>query len=290
MGVLSRIEVNALVNRKTSNILLHTIIIAGSLIMIYPLLWMFVSSFKENTEIFINTSLVPQKVTFENYIQGWAGLSGYTFGTFFMNTFFLVGMCIVGTLFSCSMAAYAFARLNFFMKKIFFAIMLTTLMLPFHVTVIPQYIMFNKFGWINSYLPIIVPKFLGVEAFFIFLIVQFIRSLPRELDQAAEIDGCGPIKMYWYVIIPLTIPALMTTSIFTFIWTWNDFFSQLLYISELRLYPVALALRMFTDSMGDNSWGSLFAMSILSLVPVFSVFIFFQRYLIEGISTGALKG
>ncbi|MDF2962830.1 MAG: sugar transporter permease [Paenibacillus sp.] len=258
--------------------------------MVYPLLWMLISSFKDNTEIFTNTSLIPDTVTFDNYKQGWAGLSGYTFGTFFMNTFYLVAASIIGTLISCSMAAYAFARLSFFMKKGWFAIMLTTLMLPFHVTVIPQYIMFNKFGWINSYWPLILPKFFGVEAFFIFLIVQFIRSLPRELDQAAEIDGCGPVKMYWYLIIPLTIPALMTTSIFTFIWTWNDFFSQLLYVSDIKLFPVALALRMFTDSMGDNSWGALFAMSILSLVPVFAIFIFFQRYLIEGISTGGLKG
>jgi multiple sugar transport system permease protein len=258
--------------------------------MIYPLLWMFVSSFKDNTEIFANTSLIPHNITFDNYKQGWAGLSGYTFGTFFLNSFFIAIMCIIGNLISCSMAAYAFSRLNFFLKKVFFAIMLMTLMLPFHVTVIPQYIMFNKFGWVNTYWPLILPKFLGVEAFFIFLIVQFIRSLPLELDQAAKIDGCGPIKMYGYLILPLTLPALMTTSIFTFIWTWNDFFSQLLYISELRLYPIALALRMFTDSMGDNSWGSLFAMSILSLVPVFSIFIIFQRYLIEGITTGGLKG
>ncbi|TDF99794.1 carbohydrate ABC transporter permease [Paenibacillus piri] len=275
---------------KSRRIALHVLIICGCLIMIYPLLWMLVSSFKENTEIFTNTSLIPEKITFDNYKQGWKGLSGYTFGTFFANTLFLVAMCIIGTLISCSMAAYAFARLQFFMKKAFFSIMLMTLMLPFHVTVIPQYIMFNKFGWVNTYWPLILPKFFGVEAFFIFLIVQFIRSLPRELDQAAEIDGCGPFKMYWHLIIPLTVPALMTSSIFTFIWTWNDFFSQLLYVSEIKLFPVALALRMFTDSMGDNSWGALFAMSILSLVPVFAIFIFFQRYLIEGISTGGLKG
>jgi multiple sugar transport system permease protein len=275
---------------KTSRVFLHVFIICGCIIMIYPLAWMFVSSFKENTEIFTNTSLIPNKITFENYKQGWAGLSGFTFGRFFLNTFLLVGASIIGTLISCSMAAYAFARLNFVMKKIFFAIMLMTLMLPFHVTVIPQYIMFNKFGWVNTYWPLIIPKFLAVEGFFIFLIVQFIRSLPRELDQAAEIDGCGPIRMYWYLIIPLSVPALMTTTIFTFIWTWNDFFSQLLYISGLHLYTIALALRMFTDSMGDNSWGALFAMSILSLVPVFAMFIFFQRYLIEGIATGGLKG
>jgi len=275
---------------KASRYFLHAFIIAGCVIMLYPLLWMFVSSFKENTEIFTNTSLIPHKITFENYRQGWAGLSGVTFGTFFLNTFFLVALCIIGNLISCSMAAYAFGRLKFFLRQAFFAIMLSTLMLPFHVTVIPQYIMFNKFGWVNTYLPLVLPKFLGVEAFFVFLIVQFIRSLPRELDQAAEIDGCGPIKMYLHIILPLTLPALMTTSIFTFIWTWNDFFSQLLYISNIQRFPIALALRMFTDSMGDNSWGALFAMSILSLVPVFAMFIFFQRYLIEGISTGGLKG
>ena len=279
-----------MVKSKASKYALHVFIIAGCVIMIYPLLWMFVSSFKPTTDIFTNTSLIPQSVTWDNYRQGWAGLSGITFGTFFLNTFLLVGLCIIGNLISCSMAAYAFGRLRFFMKRAFFAIMLATLMLPFHVTVIPQYIMFNTFGWVNTYLPLVLPKFLGTEAFFIFLIVQFIRSLPRELDQAAEIDGCGPIKMYWYIMIPLTVPALMTTSLFTFIWTWNDFFSQLLYISNIERFPIALALRMFTDSLGDNNWGALFAMSILSLVPVFCVFIFFQKYLIEGISTGALKG
>jgi multiple sugar transport system permease protein len=267
----------------------HIPIIAGCLIMLYPLIWMFVSSFKVNTEIFTNTSLIPTKITFENYIQGWKGVSGVTFATFFKNTFFITFMSIIGTLISCSMAAYAFSRLNFALKKVFFAIMLTTLMLPFHVTVIPQYIMFNKLGWINSYLPLIVPKFFG-EGFFIFLIVQFIRSLPKELDQAAAIDGCGPIRLYWYLILPLTVPALITTTIFTFIWTWNDFFSQLLYISDIRLFTIALALRLFTDSMGESSWGALFAMSILSLIPVFLMFVFFQKYLIEGIAAGGVKG
>jgi multiple sugar transport system permease protein len=275
---------------RPSRILLHIVILAGCLIMVYPLLWMLVSSFKNNTDIFTDPSLIPKSITFENYKTGWAGLSGNTFGRFFLNTFFVAAVSIIGTLVSCSMAAYAFGRLEFFMKKVFFAIMLMTLMLPFHVTVIPQYIMFNKFGWINSYLPLTVPKFFAVEAFFIFLIVQFIRSLPRELDQAAKIDGCGPVKMYGYLILPLTLPALVTSAIFTFIWTWNDFFSQLLYLSGINMYTVALALRMFTDSSGDSSWGALFAMSILSLVPVFVVFIFFQRYLIEGIAAGGLKG
>lgn len=275
---------------RTRRVALHLIIIAGCLIMVYPLLWMLVSSFKPNAQIFADTSLLPSSVTLENYRIGWSGLSGYTFGSFFRNTFLLVALSIAGTLVSCSMAAYAFGRLEFALRKIWFALMLTTMMLPFHVTVIPQYIMFNSLDWINTYLPLTVPKFFAAEAFFIFLIVQFIRSLPSELDQAAKIDGCGPIRMYVSLILPLTLPALVTSAIFTFIWTWNDFFSQLLYLSGIRMYTVALALRMFTDSTGDSSWGALFAMSILSLVPVFAMFIFFQKYLIEGIAAGGVKG
>jgi len=165
-----------------------------------------------------------------------------------------------------------------------------TLMLPFHVTIIPQYIIFNSLEWVNTYLPLTLPRFFAVEGFFIFLLVQFMRGIPSELEQAAKIDGCGPIRIYWYLMMPLSLPAIVTTMIFTFIWTWNDFFGQLLYISNIDLYTVALGLRMFLDSSGKSAWGSMFAMSTLSLVPLFAVFIFFQRYLIEGITTGGVKG
>ncbi|GGH82433.1 multiple sugar transport system permease protein [Pullulanibacillus pueri] len=275
---------------KPRRLLLHVIIICIGLIMLYPLLWMIMSSFKESTEIFQSNSFWPKKFTLSNYIEGWTGLSGFTFGRFFLNSFFLVAMCIIGNLLSCSMAAYAFAKLSFAFKSVFFALMLGTLMLPFHVTVVPQYIVFKHLGWINTYLPLIVPKFLGVEGFFIFLMVQFMRTIPKDLSEAAEIDGCGPIRMYWKLILPLALPALITTMIFTFIWTWNDFFSQLLYLSDVKMYTVALGLRMFLDAMGQSSWGALFAMSTLSLIPLFVIFIFFQRYLIEGITAGSIKG
>ncbi|MFV2047600.1 carbohydrate ABC transporter permease [Metabacillus sp. YM-086] len=275
---------------KPKNIGLHAVIILIGVIMLYPLLWMVSSSFKEATEIFKNISFLPTSVTFENYVEGWSGLSGVSFSKFFLNTFILVVFCIIGNVISCSMAAYAFARLEFTLKKVLFAIMLVTMMLPFHVTVIPQYIMFNKLDWINTYIPLILPKFLAVDGFFIFLMVQFIRSIPRDLDEAAKIDGCGPIKMFYKLIMPLALPAVITTIIFTFIWTWNDFFSQLLYLSDIKLYTVALGLRMFLDAMGQNSWGALFAMSTLSLIPLFIIFIFFQKYLIEGITTGGVKG
>lgn len=277
-------------SKQLKKLLIHIVIIVIGLGMLYPLLWLFSSSFKPNTEIFQSNAFFPKMFTLENYRQGWAGLSGVTFGKFFANSFILVGFCIVGNVIACSMAAFAFARLKFALRNMWFAIMLVTMMLPFHVTVIPQYIIFNSLDLVNSYVPLILPKFLAVEGFFVFLIVQFIRSIPRDLDEAVKMDGCGPIKLYLYLIIPLSLPALVTTTIFTFIWTWNDFFGQLLYISEINLYTVALGLRMFLDAMGQNSWGALFAMSILSLIPLFSIFIFFQRYLIEGIATGGLKG
>nr|WP_263324754.1 carbohydrate ABC transporter permease [Neobacillus sp. Marseille-Q6967] len=275
---------------KISKLMTHAGIILVGILMLYPLIWMVSSSFKENVDIFKGASFWPETFILDNYIQGWQGLSGFTFGKFFANSFFIAIVAIIGNVISCSMAAYAFSRLDFAFKKVFFAIMLVTLMLPFHVTVIPQYIMFNKLEWINTYLPLTLPKFLATEGFFIFLMVQFMRTIPLELEEAAKMDGCGPIKIYWYLIMPLSIPALITTMIFTFIWTWNDFFTQLLYLSDIKLYTVAVGLRMFVDSMGESSWGALFAMSTLSLVPLFAVFIFFQKYLIEGITAGGVKG
>lgn len=275
---------------RVSKLFMHVAIISVGILMLYPLIWMVSSSFKENVDIFKGESFWPETFILNNYIQGWEGLSGFSFGTFFMNSFFICIVAIIGNVISCSMAAYAFSRLDFAFKKVFFAIMLITLMLPFHVTVIPQYIMFNKLEWINTYLPLTLPKFLATEGFFIFLMVQFMRTIPKELEEAAKMDGCGPIKIYWYLIMPLSLPAIITTMIFTFIWTWNDFFTQLLYLSDIKLYTVAVGLRMFVDSMGESSWGALFAMSTLSLIPLFAVFIFFQKYLIEGITAGGVKG
>jgi pectin-derived oligosaccharide transport system permease protein len=278
------------VRSRVNRMLIYLVVIAGCFVMLYPLLWLLVSSFKDNTEIFRNTSLIPEQFTLQNYVIGWRGVSGVTFTTFFLNSFYVVGLAVIGTVVSCSMAGYAFARLRFSGKKFFFTIMLAMLMLPFHVTLIPQYILFNRLGWINTYLPLFLPQFLATQGFFVFLLVQFIRSIPREIDQSAQIDGCGPIRTYLYLIMPLSVPALMTTLILQFIWKWNDFFSPLLYLSELRKFTVSLALRMFVDAMGGSSWGALFAMSVLSLVPVFLAFIIFQGYLIEGITTGSVKG
>ena len=279
-----------MINLKRRTILLHIPIILFGLIMLYPLVWMLSASFKTNNEIFQGLNFFPQSPTFANYVIGWKGVSGYSFGRFFFNSFLIACMCIVGNVLSCSMAAYAFAKLDFRLKKVFFSIMMVTLMLPFHVRLIPQYIVFSKIGWVNTYLPLILPRFFAVEGFFIFLLVQFMRNISNELLEAPRIDGCGTFRIYTSFIMPLSVPALVTVAIFTFIWTWNDFLSQIIYLSNPATFTVSLALRMFIDSTGTSSWGSLFAMSCLSLVPLFSMFIIFQRYLIEGIVTGSIKG
>jgi multiple sugar transport system permease protein len=275
---------------KFRSLTFHAFIIFFGIFMIYPLIWMLSSSFKPQTDIFTGFSFWPKDPTLDNYINGWKGVSGFVFGRFFLNSMFIACICIIGNILSCSMAAYAFSKLKFKLNKILFSIVLLTLMLPFHVKLIPQYVIYMRLGWVNTYLPFIVPRFFAVEGFFVFLLVQFMRTISNELLEAPRIDGCNTFDIYLRFMMPLSVPGLVTVAIFTFIWTWNDFFSQMIYLSSPSKFTVSLALRMFIDATGQSSWGSLFAMSSLSLVPLFIVFILFQQYLIEGIQSGSLKG
>ncbi|AWS41670.1 carbohydrate ABC transporter permease [Streptosporangium sp. 'caverna'] len=274
--------------RPAPRLVRHLLLIVAGLFMLYPLLWMVSSSLKPEDLIFREPGLIPTAVTVENYTQGWDALK-HSFGYYLWNSAVITSLAVIGNLVACSLAAYAFARLEFPLKKMWFAIMLGSIMLPHHVTVVPQYIVFAKIDWINTIWPIVVPKFLATDAFFIFLMVQFIRTLPRELDEAAAIDGAGYWRTFIQVILPLCIPALATTGIFTFIWTWNDFFSQNLYLTNSDNLTVAVALRQFMDSGGDSSWGPLFAMSIISLGPIFGFFLAGQKYLVRGMATTGLK-
>lgn len=270
------------------SLLKHAGLIAVSLIMIYPLLWLVVSSFKPNSEIFRDLALWTANPTLENYISGWNALQ-HPFGVFLTNSFIISAVAIIGNLFSCSLAAYAFARLRFKGRNLLFAIMLGGIMLPFQVVLVPQFTIFRELGWINTFLPLLVPKFLATEAFFIFLMVQFVRGIPREIFEAARIDGAGQFRMYAQITLPLMVPALATTSIFTFIWTWGDFFGPLLYLRLPELFPVSVALKGFIDAQAASNYGSMFAMSTVSLVPLFIVFLFGQRYLIKGFATTGIK-
>lgn len=270
--------------------MLHVLLIAGAIVMIYPLIWMIGASLNSDQAIFSNNSLNPFPTTlhFENYVKGWVA-SGTTFGTFFLNSFIICIGAIVGNLFSCSLAAYSFARMKFKLRGVWFALMLGTLLLPSQVTLVPQYVFFHALGWTNSILPLIVPKFFAVESFFVFLMIQFIRGIPIELEQAAMVDGASRFQIFSRIILPLLSPALVTTTIFTFIWTYNDFFGQLIYLSSQSQFTVALGLQSFLDASGESAWGPMFAMTTLSLVPVFLLFIFFQKRLIEGVATTGLK-
>ncbi len=267
----------------------HAVLIAASFMMLYPLLWMAASAFKPEAIIFTDLSIVPPSLNPRNFFDGWYALEA-SFSRFYWNSLVVAVLVVIGNVVSCSMAAFAFAKLEFRGKKLFFAMMMATLMLPYHVTLIPQYVLFLNIGWVDTILPLVVPKFMAVDAFFIFLMVQFFRGLPRELDEAAMIDGCGPWRIFFTIILPLSKPVLATAAIFSFLWTWNDFFGPLIYLNDIANYTVPLALRAFVDTTGQSAWGQLFAMSTLALAPIFIFFLLFQRLIIEGVAMSGLKG
>jgi multiple sugar transport system permease protein len=275
--------------RRGRRWLTHLALIVGALVMVYPLLWMVGGSFKGEQDIFSQLNPLPSSLDPRNYIAGWTATDP-TFTRFYFNSMVIALLAVAGNVIACTLTAYAFARLEFRGKKAFFGIMLGSIMLPAHALLIPQYVLFFNLGWVNTYLPLVVPKFLATDAFFIFLMVQFIRTIPRTLDEAAMIDGCGKVRIFSRIILPLTGPVLITTMIFTFIWTYNDFFAQLIYLSYPSSETVPVALRRFVDATGDSSYGQLLAMSVLSLVPTFIVFLLAQRRIVEGIATTGLKG
>ncbi len=276
-------------SKARSKLMMHGFLILFALIMLYPLIWIAVSSLKPSNIIFSDTSIIPRHFEWENYANGWAGVAA-PFKVFFANSFVIATLAVIGNVLSCSFVAYAFARLSFSFKAPLFALMMMTIMLPLHATLIPQYILFNWLGWVNTILPIVTPKFLAVDAFFVFLMIQFIRGIPRELDEAAAIDGAGPIRIYFSIILPLLTPALVTTAVFTFLWTYEDFLTPLIYLTSIENYTVPQGLRLLQASRGASTWGAMLAMSLLSLVPMFVVFFIFQRKLIDGIATTGLKG
>ncbi|CAN7349190.1 carbohydrate ABC transporter permease [Paenibacillus sp. LjRoot56] len=260
------------------------------LIMVYPLIWLFFASFKANNEIFGTLSLFPKHVVWNSYAKGWQGSGQFTFGVFLFNTIKMVVPVVLFTLLSSTVVAYGFARFNFPLKNVLFAIMISTLMLPNAVIIIPRYILFKEFGWLNSYLPFTIPALFACYPFFIFMLVQFFRGLPRELDESATIDGCNSFSILTRILLPLCKPALFSAAIFQFIWTWNDFFNSLIYINSVKKFTLALGLRMSLDVSSAAMWNEVMAMSIVAIVPCVMIFFFAQKYFVEGIATTGLKG
>jgi multiple sugar transport system permease protein len=275
---------------KFATVVWVVVLIAVVAVVLYPLAWMFAASFKPNSEFGSNQGFFPLAPTIDNYIKVFDGVAGIPLATFFLNSLLLAVGAVVGTVISSSMAAYAFARLEFRGRPLFFAIMIGTLLLPFHVLIIPQYMIFRNLDMIDTYWPLLIGKFLATEAFFVFLMVQFIRQLPRELDEAARIDGAGHPRIFLSITLPLIKPALISSSIFAFIWSWNDFLGPLLYLNTPEKYPLPLALRIFNDQTSVSDYGATIAVSVLALLPVLLFFIVFQRFLVEGVATQGLKG
>ena len=277
-------------HRLVPTFLRHLFVGGLALIMLYPIIWLAVSSLKPSDEIFATAqSLIPSRFVWSNYASGWSGFAGNTFTTFFKNSFLIAVAATVGAVASSALVAYSLSRVQFVGRTFWFGCVMMTMMLPHDVTVIPQYVMFSALQWLGSFKPVIVPSFFGMP-FFIFLIMQFIRTIPPELDEAAKIDGCNRYTIFFRIIVPLIVPALMTSAIFSFYWKWDDFLNPLLYLNRPQLYPVSLALKLFLDGESLNNWGGMFAMSTLSLLPVVIVFFVFQRFIVEGISTSGLKG
>lgn len=277
--------------KKIKAAVYHILVFGFGLIMIYPLIWMIMSSFKATDTIFTTAgSLIPKKFIFSNYSTGWKGFGNVGFATFIKNSIFISVVGTIGTIASSALVGYGFARFNFRGKKILFAAMLLSMMLPAQVLMIPQYLWYQKLGWVGSYMPLTVPYYFAIQGFFVYLITNFIEGIPKELDEAAKIDGCSYWGIFTMVICPLIVPAVVTGCIFSFMWRWDDFLSALLYISKSAQYPVSLALKLFCDPGSSSDYGAMFAMATVSIVPSVLIFLFFQKYLVEGISTSGLKG
>ena len=276
--------------RTLATVVWVVVLVAVVAVVLYPLAWMIAASFKPNSEFGSNQGFFPQDATIDNYIKVLSGVAGIPLATFFLNSLLLAVGAVIGTVISSSMAAYAFARLNFRGRPLFFTVMIGTLLLPFHVLIIPQYMIFRNLEMVDTYWPLLIGKFLATEAFFVFLMVQFIRQLPRELDEAARIDGAGHPRIFFSITLPLIKPALISSSIFAFIWSWNDFLGPLLYVNSPDKYPLPLALRVFNDQTSTSDYGATIAVSVLALLPVLLFFIVFQRFLVEGVATQGIKG
>lgn len=268
----------------------YALLFAVGFLMLYPLIWLVGASFKTNSEIFSSAGFLPESPTLDGYLKGWQTSTPYTFGRFFWNSFLIILPKVIGTAISCTMAAYAFARFDFPFKKVLFGSVIAVLLLPNVVTRIPQYILFRDLGWLDTFLPLWVPSALAGDAFFVFMLVQFLRSLPRDMEEAARVDGANSLQTLVFIVVPMLAPALISVCLFQFMWTMNDFLGPLIYISSVDKYPVSLALKLSIDTTEAFEWNRILAMSVLTITPALVVFFAAQRYFIEGISAGGRKG
>lgn len=274
-----------------ARVLYYGMMIAASFLMLYPIIWMVFSSFKPTNTVFSTAGeLIPKQWTFENYANGFRGFSGVPFWRFLINSLIISVLATIGTVFSSAIVAYSLSRLRFRMRKLLFVLVLGTMMLPAQVLLVPQYLWYQKLGWTNSYLPLIVPYWFAIQGFFVYLFMSFMDDIPHSLDEAAKLDGCSYYGIFFRVILPLLKPAIVTATIFSFMWRWDDFLSALMYVSDTQWYPASLALKLFTDPGTTSDYGAMIAMCCVSLVPSIIIFAVFQKQLVQGTNSSGLKG
>lgn len=277
-------------NQEQPPLLRYLVLGCIALIMLYPLIWLVGASFKSNSEIFSSAGFWPQRLDFGAYAAGWKTSTEYTFATYFFNSFLITIPKIIVTVISCVLVAYAFARFEFWGKKLMFGIMVSTMMLPLIILRMPQYLMFRELGWLDTYLPLIVPSAFATDTFFVFMLVQFLRAIPRDMEEAALIDGCNALQLLWHIIVPMLKPAIISVIVFQFIWTMNDFMGPLIYLASVENYPVSLALKMSIGATEEVEWGNVIAISVVALLPSIAVFFAAQKHFIEGATTSGVKG
>lgn len=292
---LSSAAANAENNRtlrreKINAFIRYTVLIVVGFMMLYPLLWMFTASLKPNHEIFTSMSLIPKEWSLDGFINGWKTGTEFTFGHYIINTFLYVLPKVFLTVVSSTIVAYGFARFEIPFKKFWFATLIATILLPQTVLLIPQYLMFREMGLLDSYLPLYLPLAFATQGFFVFMLVQFLRGIPTDMEEAAMIDGCNSFQVLWHVVVPVIRPAIISVALFQFMWSVNDFLGPLIYVSSVEKYPIALALKMSIDVTEGARWNEILAMASIAIIPSIIVFFMSQKYFVEGVSNSGIKG
>ena len=276
-------------NKTLDKFFSYLIIVIIGLVLLYPIIYMFFGTFKSNEEIFGSTKLLTQRSTVVNYIEGWTG-TAMSYTKYFANTALMVIPTTLLTVASSAFVAYGFARFRFPGKKILFGVLVATLMLPNSVLIVPRYLLYNQFGWLDSYMPFYVQALFACNSFFVYQIVQFMRGLPKDLDESAYIDGCGTFRVFWQILLPLMKPAIFSAGLFQFMWTYNDYFNPLIYLNSTNKYVISLALRSTLDAESVVVWGKVLAMAFVAVIPLVILFFAAQKYFVEGIATSGMKG
>ncbi len=269
----------------------YLVMILLSAVMLYPLLWLLGASFKSNSEIFSSVWFIPESIDFDIWKNAWKTVTPYTMGHYFLNTFSIIIPKIIFAVISSVLVAYGFSRFDFPMKRLFSALLVIGMLMPAIVKIMPMFLFWRDTGLLDTYIPLVFPALLAEEGMFIFILIRFFDSVPREFDEAARIDGCGTLRTLFLVLLPCIKPAVTSIAVFTFLWTMNDFLNPLIIIQSVEKYPLSLALRLSVDSTGQSyEQCRIIAVSVIGLIPSVAVFALAQKKFVSGITTGGLSG